>query len=161
MSRRPKTLLLAALAFVAVVMLPAGRYLFWGRERITLASVSPDGSALVRLVELPSFIDRNFELRLVTIKEGTEQGAATTVFRSPDEGRPAGSERIVWSKDSSVFLLLGRHFYVTDEAKLPNGEMLYLFYDLRSGKTLCNATQQSQYPSFTVKELGSVEWVGR
>jgi hypothetical protein len=56
----------------------------------------------VILVERPTFIARNFEVWLENIDSGRER----TVFRSPDAGRPVGSERIVWSVDGSRFLLL-------------------------------------------------------
>ena len=65
------------------------------------------------------------------------------IFRSPDEGRPEGSEQIRWSDDSERFVLLGRHFIVEPHAELPNGEQLYLSYDLDTGELRCNATQAS------------------
>src|SRR5690242_16849794 len=65
------------------------------QEKITLQSLSPDGSHRVTLRELPAFLDRNFALELVDPRTGH----SNQVFRSPDEGLP-GSERIIWSEDS-------------------------------------------------------------
>jgi hypothetical protein len=107
------------------------------------------------LVERPGF-DRNFELRLTQVRTGE----ARTVFQSPDEGRPSGSERIVWSADGSRFLLLGRHFFVTERAKLAGGEQAYLMMDVRSGQQWCNASQQPRLPGFGVDELRAVKWLG-
>ena len=106
----------------------------WG-ERITLISVSPNDSVRVLLVER-SFIDRNFELRVQK-----RETAWKTIFKSPDEGKPAGSERIVWSSDSSQFVLIGRHFIskeFSNNFKLQNGEILYLLYDLKENRLYCH-----------------------
>jgi hypothetical protein len=125
-------------------------------RRITLTNLSLDDTLQVIVVERPAFIDRNFEVRVENINSGRE----STVFRSPDEGRPVGSERIVWSADGSRFLLVGRHFFVSDRGKLPSGEQAYLMMDLRSGRLWCNARQQSEHPGFGVEELREVRWLG-
>lgn len=105
----------------------------------TLVSLSPDGRWRVWLVEVGRFVDRNYELRL----EDMQNGEKTTIFSSPDEGEPIGTERIVWSPDSSRFLLLGRHFWAVPEAALPGGEQVYLSYDLQTREVRCNATQST------------------
>lgn len=117
-------------------------------ESVTLRSLSPDDQWTVHLIERPSFLDRNFKLVL----KGDSQEGAATIFRSPDEGRPIGSERIVWSPDSTQFALLGRHFYTDGKGQLANGETLYLLYDLPSGKSWCNSPQQTEYPNFTLRD---------
>jgi hypothetical protein len=83
-----------------------------------------------------------------------------TVFRSPDEGRPIGSERIVWSVDGSRFLVLGRHFYGSDAARFPSGEQAYFLMDLPTGKVWCNAGQQTEYPGFGMDVIEEMKWVG-
>lgn len=123
-------------------------------EKVTLASLSPDEMSRVQIIELPRFIDRNIAVRVEEMATGNE----TTIFTSPDEGRPAGSERIVWAADSSRFVLLGRHFYALPEARLPGGESLYLLYDLRSGKLWSNAAQQTRLPAFSRGDLEGTEW---
>jgi hypothetical protein len=79
----------------------------------TLTSLSPDDKFRVIILERRLGlldIDRNFHVRLEDVKTGRGK----VIFRSPDEGRPVGSERIIWSLDSSRFVLLGRHFSVAD-----------------------------------------------
>lgn len=120
-------------------------------ESVTLKSLSPDDQWLVTLVERPRFIDRNFELRLKDESSYTE----TRIFTSPDEGLHVGSERILWSPDSTQFVLLGRHFITDGRGALPNGEVLYLLYDLDSGELKCNAHQQSVYEPF---DLSDIPW---
>jgi hypothetical protein len=121
-------------------------------ERVTLVSLSPDDKTRVWLVELPQLIDRNFELRLESVEK---PGTMRTVFRSPDEGRPVGSERVLWSGDGRKFVLLGRHFYTERNAALSNGEQLYLLYDLDTTELRCNATQAST-PRVTIDEARSL-----
>ncbi len=142
---------------VAVLFLAAAAGFALAFERsVTVNSLSPDDALRVVLVEWSSYFDRNFEVRL----EEVSTRRARVVFRSPDEGRPVGSERVVWSTDGSRFLLLGRHFFVTDRGRLSTGEQAYLMMDVRSGQVWCNASQQSRYPGFTVEELRAVRWQG-
>lgn len=108
------------------------------------------------MVEYPGRLDRNFYLRLHHVTGRTN----ATIFDSPDEGRPVGMERIVWSRDSSRLVLIGRHFFVGDAARLTNGEAIYLLYDIKSGSIRCNATQQSKYPNFTQDDLKNTDWIG-
>jgi hypothetical protein len=151
---RKFTLAVAALALAAAAGFALrGSPLF--ERPVTVTSLSPDDALRVILVERPGF-DRNFELRLTQVRTGE----ARTVFQSPDEGRPSGSERIVWSADGSRFLLLGRHFFVTERAKLAGGEQAYLMMDVRSGQQWCNASQQPRLPGFGVDELRAVKWLG-
>jgi hypothetical protein len=122
----------------------------------TLVSLSPDDQWRVALVERNQFIDRNFDLLL----EYVNASRSRTVSRLPDEGRPIGSERIIWSADNSRFLLLGRHFYQADAARMKNGEQPYLMMDIPSGRIWCNASQQSEFPAFTIDDLKLISWVG-
>jgi hypothetical protein len=122
----------------------------------TLNSLSPDDTHRVTLVERRLDIDRNFELRL----ENLTTGRTKTVFRSPDEGRPVGSERIVWSADSSRFVVLGHHFYIADSGKLASGELAYLMMELNTGKIWCNSEQQAEFPRFGLDDLTSISWDG-
>jgi hypothetical protein len=126
------------------------------RENISLSSSSPDGAYRVEMVEYVGRLDRNFYLRLHRMADKS----VSTLFESPDEGRPVGIERIVWSRDSWQFVLLGCHFFVTDTAQLTNGEAAYLLYDVKSGKLRCNAVQQSQYPKFSREDLKGIDWNG-
>ena len=146
---------LAALGVAASVGFALGGCLLV-RPPVTLTSLSPDDRFRVTLVERSAVLDRNFDVRLDDRRDGTRR----TVFRSPDEGFPPGSERVVWAADGSRFLLLGRHFHVTDAAGLPSGELAYLMADVHSGRVWCNATQQAEHPGFTVADLRAVRWLG-
>lgn len=124
---------------------------------VTVSSLSPDDSLRVSVVERTGFlrIDRNFDVWL----EKVTSGQSRIVFRSPDEGKPIGSERVVWSADGSRFLLLGRHFDITDRGKLSTGEQAYLMMDVQTGQLWCNASQQAHYPGFGVQDLRPVKWL--
>jgi hypothetical protein len=63
----------------------------------TLSCLSPDDRMRVQLTEIKTRfrIDRNFQLRL----EDMNSLQSRIVFRSPDEGSPIGSERVIWSVD--------------------------------------------------------------
>ena len=126
-------------------------------EKVTLTSLSPDNRVTVSLVEKHRLIDRNFDLRIA----GVHPNGVRTVFSSPDEGVPVGSERIVWSEDGKHFLLVGRHFFARPEADLNNGEQLYLLYDLESGRVRCNATQQVGLGTFSIDDVRAIRWRDR
>jgi len=157
MKFKPRTsmfLLGAAVGVVVALVVPKAMMAFRGQEQVTLTALSPDERLRVQIVEIPAMIDRNFELRIERLAEQSTQ----TVFRSPDEGRPAGSERIIWAADGSRFLLVGRHFYTNDAARLPSDEYLYLMYEVATGRIWCNATQQSEFSPFAQQDLEGVVW---
>jgi hypothetical protein len=127
------------------------RFAAWFHQ-VALVSLSPDDKWQVRLIDRNPFLDRNFDVELVDLSDYS----VATIFHTPDEGRPIGSERIVWSPDSSKFVLLGRHFnYCRESARLPTGEIAYLLYDMKSRTLRCNSEQQTM-PPFKVEEL---DWV--
>ena len=123
---------------------------------VTVTSLSPDDSLRIIVVEHPSSLDRNFDVVIEDV--ATQQ--SRVVFHSPDEGRPIGSERVVWSADGSRFLILGRHFYIAERGKLPTGDQIYLMVDVRSGQMWCNASQQNQYPGFGIEDVRAIRWHG-
>ena len=151
-------ILLSTLGFILAVPL-CTFFLFrnfgMAQEKVTLQSSSPDSSYCVTLRELPVFLDRNFALELVNGRTGR----SNELFRSPDEG-PPGSERIIWSQDSTRFLLLGTNFSTVSGATLPDGQQLYLMYDTLSGTVRCNASQQDKFLGFTTNDLTSFKWLG-
>jgi hypothetical protein len=114
-----------------------------GRETTT-TRLSPDETIRARLVETsPSWhLDRNFRVQLESLVDGT----STIIFGSPDEGRPVGTERLIWSKDGAWLLLVGRHFFVKDDLFLDNGDQLYFLYHLPTRRTWCNAEVSSLTP---------------
>jgi hypothetical protein len=106
------------------------------------------------MVQITGRFDRNFFLRLSDLGSGN----ATNIFYSPDEGCPI-DERIIWSRDGSRVLLVGREFCVDVNSILPDGQMLYLLYDLKSGNLKCNSNQQEKYPGFNRKDLEAIDWM--
>lgn len=123
----------------------------------TVTSLSPDERFRVRLIERSvSFaIDRNFVVELEDLETGTRK----IVFDSPDEGRPIGSERFVWSQDATYCLLLGRHFYAEAEGQLSNGEIAYLLLNTTTGEVRTTASQRtSSDKSFQMADLLPIDW---
>jgi hypothetical protein len=118
----------------------------------SLISESSTGAHRVTLLELEGGMDRNFEIWL----EQKADGFKTNIFRFPDEGRPIGTERIIWSGDHSQFVLVGRHFMVEDRSSLPI-EALYLLYDIPTGKLWCNASQTTG-TRFTQTNFNTLSW---
>ena len=140
---------------VAIVAVLLGRFTAnTFRGETTTSLLSPDEKLRAVLVECsPRFIDRNFRVYL----ESTDSGALREIFLSPDEGAPIGSERFLWSRDGKRLLLLGRHFLVEKESQLQNGEMLYLMYDVVSGRLWCNARQLGG-PRFGSDEIAGYDF---
>lgn len=126
------------------------------REETTASSVSPDGRKRALLVELPRRLDRNFEIRLED--QGQQPPRAVTIFSSPDEGRPVGTERFLWSRDGRYILLVGRHFFAKSNVRLTTGEDLYFLYDVRARQAWCNARQQSALPPFSLETLAGIDF---
>jgi hypothetical protein len=126
-----------------------------GRETTT-SRLSPDETTLARLVETsPSWaIDRNFAVRL----ESLVGGSSRTIFRSPDEGKPPGTERLIWSKDGTKLLLVGRHFFVKEDLFLDNGDQLYFLYDVPSGNFLVNSHERPDLPPLKAGTIEGIEF---
>ena len=148
---------IAGVAVTAVLGFYIGYFYAWQTldGRVTTMLFSPDESMRAVLVEKRSFIDRNFEIRL----EWWGSGGATSrtiIFSSPDEGRPVGTERFLWSRDSGKLLLVGKHFFTADDARLPTGEYLYFLYDVATGTKRCNASQGGLYPPFTLSDTAGI-----
>jgi hypothetical protein len=150
-----KRILIAS--FLAALL---GSVLTWGfgglvAERTTLTRLSPDETLRASLVEreFPS-IDRNFQIRL----ENLVKGETTTIFRSPDEGRPYGTERLIWSKDGKWLLLVGRHCFVKDDLFLDNGDQLYFLYQVPSGKFWLNSAERPDLPALKAEMVEGVEF---
>jgi hypothetical protein len=120
-------------------------------EQVTLKSSSPNDLYRVVLIDRTNFIDRNFDLLLQQRGE-----KALHLFHSPDVGKPPGSERVLWSSDSSQFILVGRHFFIQENLerhfKLKNGEIIYLLYDAKTRQLYCH---QSRLPEFNCLPLPS------
>jgi hypothetical protein len=128
-------------------------------EEVTTSRLSPDDKRVVYLVDFfsnlhPVPYDRDFEIQL---QEGGGQNAKV-IYRSPDESWPAGSERFLWSKDGTRFILLGRHFVLEERHRLSTGEFLYFMYDVPSQKAWSNSDQQIALPHFSVADLAGYDF---
>jgi hypothetical protein len=124
---------------------------------VTLVSLSPDDLTQVILIDSPLIaLDRNIQV----VVEDCRSRSRRTVFVTPDEGKPAGSERGIWSTDSTKFLLLGRHFFVADRGQLANGEQAYLLLDLRDGHIRCNGRDWNEADGFGMTDLQAIDWLG-
>jgi hypothetical protein len=84
-------------------------------------------------------VDRNFTIRL----ESRDEGEIRTVFSSPDEGMPEGTERFIWSGDSQYVLLVGSHFFVERSVAVGHSEQAYLLLHLPTKRVWCNSRQTS------------------
>jgi len=118
----------------------------------SLISQSEDKAYRVTIVEHLGRMDRNFAIWVERMRDGY----TTNIFESPDEGRPIGTERIIWNREHTQFVLVGREFFVENGPRIQI-ETPYLLYDLPSGKLWCNAAQRSA-PRFTLDNL--TNWTG-
>ena len=110
-------------------------------ERMTVSRLSPDETFRASLTEKATGFDRNFQIRI----ENLITNATITIFRSPDEGRPYGTERLIWSKDGTKLLLVGRHFFVKEDLFLDNGDQLYFLYEVPTGRSWCNSAEVTRF----------------
>jgi hypothetical protein len=162
-------LLIALAAMALVFALPVVGivgYLLGHRDSIygdgratTVSRLSPDESILVRLVEVsitPS-VDRRFRLLLQSDQWGT---GTRSIFLSPEDasGRPPGTERLIWSKDGTKLLLVGRHFFVKEDLFLDNGDQLFFLYDVSKGQGWCNSEAPVGFPSLEPEMVDGVEF---
>lgn len=118
----------------------------------TVTRLSPDETVRARLVERWG-VGRNPVLQLEYLADGRE----VTIFRSPDAGGPEGTERLIWSKDGTRLLLVGRHFFVKDDLFLDNGDQLFFLYHLPTGKGWCN-DPESRRPPLKAEQVRGFEF---
>lgn len=111
-------------------------------------SQSPDGLHRI-VVRQPRFVfmDRNFRVVLIETSTKTER----EIFRSLDQSPTIESERLVWSADSKAVGLFGDKYYVVPNSQLPTGEIVFLVYNLDTGKLWCNADDDTRYGHITAQ----------
>jgi hypothetical protein len=125
------------------------------RERTTLTRLAPDETVRARLVDRKGREGyRTFEIRL----ESLHDGKTTTLYHSPDEGTPHGTERLIWSRDGTMLLLVGRHFFVKDDLFLDNGDQLYFLHHRPSGRSWSNAAEETGLPRLQAEQVRGVEF---
>lgn len=129
------------------------------RTRLTLLANSPDGKCRLRINEYLLSMDRNFEVVLERTVNGHWQ--SKTIFRTPDEGRPPGTERAYWSVASDWVLLVGKNFKVENIHTLKSGDQLYFLYHVPSERLWCNAVQKDseRFDIEKVKSIGLAYWL--
>ena len=131
---------------------------YWDGRATTVSRLSPDETILARLVEvsLTPSLDRKFRLHLQFFVHSDMK----SIFLSPDEGGggPPGTERLIWSKDGTKLLLVGRHFFVKDDLFLDNGDQLYFLYDLPTDRGWCNSEAPVSFPPLKAEMIDGVEF---
>lgn len=131
------------------------------KEIITINSLSPNEHYRVKLIEVKtdfSRVGRNFRITIEHLN--INQNLPIVIFNSPDEGLPIGTEEIIWSKDSSKFLIIGNYFITKEKDTLQSGKLLYLLYNLNTKQVNCNALQQNKYPTFKLNNIKGISWSG-
>lgn len=124
-------------------------------RKTTLTRLSPDETRRASLVESEWLIhERNFQVCLEDLVDGT----STILLHSPDEGRPYGSERLVWSKDGKWLLLVGRHFFVKHDFFLDNGDQVYFLYHLPSKKGWINSDGSAEWSALAPATFEGIEF---
>jgi hypothetical protein len=72
--------------------------------------------------------------------------------------------QILWTTDSSRFLLLGQRFCVQKSGELPNGQKLFFMHDVRTGQSWCNnvlSNRCDEHPPFSSDDLAGLSWNNR
>ncbi len=143
--------------FVGIFSLLLGLGVGWLQAKQTTTSrLSPDETLRVLLVDFQrQFIDRNFSIRLDRLETGE---TFDLLAWSPDEGRPEGTERFLWSKDGTKVLLVGRHFSVRDDLLLDNGDQAYFLHDLKVGRSWINSNQNNRLSLLTADLIAGIEF---
>ena len=122
----------------------------------TVTRLSPDETIRARVDETsPSrSVDRHLAVRLESLRDGK----VATLLRSPDEGGPPGTERLVWSKDGAWLLLVGRHFYVQEDLFLDSGDQLYFLHHLPTGRSWLNSSEPEIFPPLKAEMVRPIEF---
>jgi hypothetical protein len=158
-----KTMMISMAAAIATILFAIGP-MRWCADSITTQSLSPDDTYRIYLTEskpnLPLTIDRNFKLSLAILdKDDKHEIARETLYISPDEGKPIGSERFIWSKDSKYVLLVGKHFFVATDLQVGHDEQAYFLYHAPSKRSWCNSQQaKGKHGILTEDELREIDF---
>lgn len=133
---------------------------YFAAERVTTSRLSPDELFRASLVELHSNnqLDRNVSIRLEDIKNLGISPPIILLPTSPNEGFPAGTERFIWSRDGSRFLLVGRHFFVRADLTLTTGEQVYFLHDRAANRSYLNSAKTEALPGLTADLILASEY---
>ena len=127
-----------------------------GEFRTTITRLSPDEKARASLAGTawPSQPYRMVQIQL----EAPLGSDPRTLFTSGEQGLPAGTERLIWSRDGTWLLVVGRHFFVHADLFLDNGDQLFFLHHLPSGRSWSNETGEKNIPLLTAEQVRGVEW---
>ncbi len=136
--------------------------------KTTVARLSPNEAWIAELGEPQIWFnpDRYVTIRLKRLYDENHRplsehrpgGNWKFLYQSMDEGRPEGTERLIWSKDGTKLLVVGRHFFVKKDLFLDNGDQLYFLHDVPSGKGWSNADKSEGFPQLTAAMIEGVEF---
>ena len=126
-------------------------------------SVSPDEEHRIVLIELTPRLprlDRNFKIVLETLGEhGLGAIGSELLFHLPDSDTPVGTERFIWSKDSTYVLLVGKHFFVQPDLPISGGGQAFLLYHLPTRRSWHKKEQFLEgKPELTKEVLQGIEF---
>jgi hypothetical protein len=132
----------------------------WEDRETTVSRLSPDETILARLIEASATrsLVRHFKVRLQALR--SDSRGFDNIFRSSeggDAGQP-GTERLIWSKDGTKLLLVGRHFFVKDDLFLDNGDQAFFLYDVPTRRGWCNSEAPAGLPALTPQMIEGVEF---
>ena len=108
-------------------------------------------SAVVRDPSM-SFIDRNLSIEVTDTLAGTTK----QVFRSYDQSPLIKTERLAWSSDSRYVAVIGDRYFVTEGSTFPNGEILFLVYDVENDTVFCNADDDDRFSRMSAADAAAV-----
>lgn len=140
------------LVTVAIAFVFLGTYVSYlaSLESVSFQKKSPSGMFIAKVLERGRGLDRQFAIAILDRRTGQQEN----VFQSPDEGRPAGTERLYWSPDERYLLLTSKHVFVNDSERLPSGRYLYMIYDRKNRSIKCNSSQ------LLAEQFGIVDLLG-
>jgi hypothetical protein len=154
--------------------LPRSRDYFGGirfdaRQYPSLVSLSPNERFRVVVIERAAeFGDRYFKVLL----QESQTRSTTQILLSSEEGKPVGTERVVWKSDSSQFMIVGRKYMAythipiearkeldLDKFTLKNGDSIYMIYDVVAHRLHCPIVYQKGCLPIPIDTLKDKKWL--
>ena len=127
-----------------------------GEFRTTITRLTPDekARALLAGTDWPSQPYRIVVIRL----EAPLGQEPRTLYKSREQGLPAGTERLIWSRDGTWLLVVGRHFFVNEDLFLENGDQLFFLHHQPTGRSWSNETGEKDVPPLTPEQIQGIEF---
>ena len=149
---------LIALVLASVITFQVGYLVGLGRRpRATVLRLSPDERTRASLVEVGDGTggEREVSFRL---ERTSDRGEAFRLDLPGVAGGVAGTERLIWSRDGTRVVLVGRHFFGHADLMLAGGDELFLLHDVTSGRTWINSAADLRLPPLTADQISGVEF---